>query len=640
MLLRTSILAGAAVVWLAGSVAAQQTRLSTLFASDNRGDAGGAVYFDIAASQPVLVWDFELNVTGAEGTPIQVGVFALPQGTSHVGNEELPAWAPLASDDGTARAAGLDRPSLVRLDAPILIAAGTRGLAIVVTGAGHAYTNGTGNNQSYGDGILSLSLGAASHVPFVGPIFAPRVWNGSVGYTLAQGVQPWFSVSARAGPSPLTVTFEDASFTDDPAGFSAWDWDIDSDGTYEYSGSSAQHTYATGGLYSITLRVTDSLHGGTPITRTDLIEVDPIAVDFDWNVVPGTATSLQFQDTSVPSPATWSWDFDGDGNADSTQQNPVFDYATPGIFRCTLTVATATNSAIRTKVVRVQTLPLPDFVDTYSYPIHTRGYWFQAPGRFSIVAVEVPDEIGAGLQNVAIYLLPSAPPAAPATFSGNLRFYVAGAVSGGQIRTAISFAPGEFVGVLGSTGDALDSHSSYGANNFITSLFGAPVTLRRLRSDANLVTSGGGAPLTSSGGSIARVELAITSATSEEYGLGTASGTGAAVPTLTTTALPMLGQVATLRYTQNDPAGIAAFLVAFGRGSTLTPYGELLVDPVSSFSLFLGTVLAGPGELSLTIPNQPAFQGAGPMCWQALFGIPGAPNVIAFTNAVEWYFGR
>ena len=51
---------------------------------------------------------------------------------------------------------------------------------MVASGSAHDYTNGTGTNQSYtsGDGVLALSLGSASNVPFSPLAFSPRVWNG------------------------------------------------------------------------------------------------------------------------------------------------------------------------------------------------------------------------------------------------------------------------------------------------------------------------------------------------------------------------------------------------------------------------------------------------------------------------------
>ncbi|MFO1053538.1 MAG: PKD domain-containing protein [Planctomycetota bacterium] len=631
------LLASAAL--LALPLAAQQSRLATVFASDNGGSDGGAVYLDATVQQPILVQDVEINVGGAPGVPLSVTVYGLPDGVRHLGNETTGAWIVLGVDDGTAVSAGLDRPSRVPLLAPFELGIGTRGIAIVVSGAGHRYTNGNGTNQSYSDAVLGLTLGAASNQPFTGPVFTPRVWNGSIGYAPVQGVQPWFYVTARRGPSPFTVTMFDRSSTTAPGGIVSYDWDVDSDGIYDYSGPSATHTYTTGGHYDITLRITDGTFGATTLTRQRIVEVDPILADFTTTPVPGVPLQFQFTDASQPAPSTWAWDFDGDGQVDSTQQNPVFDYPSPGVFRCVLQVSSATNTATATRVVRVQTVPLPSFTGTYSFPTSTRGLWFRAPARFSIVGLEVPDEFGHGLQNVAVYRLPSAPPAAPGAIAGELRFLATGVQSGQQIRTAISFAAGDFVGVLGTAGDANESYSSYGVGAFVSDLLGTPITLSRLAAESNLVTSGGGAPLSGGVGPLGRVELAITSSTSSNYGTGTASGTGAAAPTLATTRMPMLGRTARVAFDQHDNGAIGAMLIAFGRGSVITPFGELLLDPATMFSFPIGPVANGQGVFDLQVPNVPSLQGAGPVCMQAIFAVIGAPNPVTFSDAVEWYLG-
>jgi PKD repeat protein len=52
--------------------------------------------------------------------------------------------------------------------------------------------------------------------------------------------------------------------------------------------------------------------------------------------------AVSFTDASTNLPTSWAWDFDNDGTVDSTNQNPVFSYATPGTYTVKLT---ASNSA-------------------------------------------------------------------------------------------------------------------------------------------------------------------------------------------------------------------------------------------------------------------------------------------------------
>ncbi len=111
-----------------------------------------------------------------------VTVWVLP-GTTSVGNEtNMGLWTQVATGSGTGAGVGL--PTHVNLSNPISLNAGTLyGIAILADSSfGFTYTNGTGANQTYSDGNLSLALGSATNVPFTAPVFSPRVWNGTIYY--------------------------------------------------------------------------------------------------------------------------------------------------------------------------------------------------------------------------------------------------------------------------------------------------------------------------------------------------------------------------------------------------------------------------------------------------------------------------
>ncbi|MBI5853123.1 MAG: hypothetical protein HZB39_19100 [Planctomycetes bacterium] len=641
MIRRLLYLAAAAVLGSGAPLVCQQQRLATLFASDNVGADGGAVYFDLSAGQPVLLQELEVNVDAPIGTPLQVTVHALPSGTGYAGNEPSGAWTTVAVDDGTARSFGVDRPSRVPLLAQHLLLAGTQGIAVVVRGAAQRYTNGTGVNQSYSDGVITLTLGSASPAPFQSPVFAPRVWNGSVGYTPFTGLHPDFHATPTAGPAPLAVTLVDSSFTIDPAGLTSIEWDVDGDGTFDYSGATAQHTFANAGRHSITLKVVDSIHGAVTLTRTEYVVVGAVAPRFTWQPAGTSPTAIQFLDGTVPTPTAWAWDFDADGNVDSTQQNPLFAYQRPGMWRCRLSVTSPAGSFVVEDDVPVQTLPLPSFTTSYSFPTNVRGFWFRAPRSFSIVAARVPNEAGLTLQNAAIYRLASAPPFAPATLVSQPSFLALGVPAGVEIPVpfALSFAAGDYVGVLGAMGDATTTVNSYGTAPFATTLLGAPLVLGRLSADVNLVASNGIAPLATGTGPLGRVELAVTPAIASTYGAGTASGSGAPAPSLAPGSAPMLGTNGVLRITQSDGNAFGAMLGAFARGLLPTPFGDVLVDPVTLFPLDIGPLPIGTSTTSVPIPNVLSLQGAGPVVWQAVIVAPGSPNLLSLSNAVEWYLG-
>ena len=153
-LLTLAVLSGAFTGTFTGATTAQPVAtncVETLFAANNGGDMGGAVYFDITVTQSISFSGVLMNTT--ERPPVGLTVFTT-RGT-YVGQENN-------------------------------MAPGAYGMALMAdnfsTGVqvGHDTTNGNGANQSYisTDTIVVLSLGAATNVPFTGNIFNPRVWNG------------------------------------------------------------------------------------------------------------------------------------------------------------------------------------------------------------------------------------------------------------------------------------------------------------------------------------------------------------------------------------------------------------------------------------------------------------------------------
>ena len=102
------------------------------------------------------------------------------------------------------------------------------------------------------------------------------------------------TVTPDSGSHPLTVTL-DASASSDPDGSIVnYEWDFDGDGVYDGygSGSTTDHTYTTGGVYTAKVRVTDN--AGAQDTATDTVDVNysftPVAVDTAGSV--GFYTSL------------------------------------------------------------------------------------------------------------------------------------------------------------------------------------------------------------------------------------------------------------------------------------------------------------------------------------------------------------
>ena len=168
---------------------AYSASITTLFASNNGGAFGGAVYFDLTTMGNALtITGFETNVTGTDVT-FGFEVYTTPGGS--VGNEaNMGVWTSVATGIGTTMPD--DTPSPIVLDNTFQLAANTTyGIAILLYGiVKHEYTIGNGGNQNYSNGDLSLAFGSASNSPFTEHIYNPRVWNGTIIYEVGNTSNP------------------------------------------------------------------------------------------------------------------------------------------------------------------------------------------------------------------------------------------------------------------------------------------------------------------------------------------------------------------------------------------------------------------------------------------------------------------
>ena len=180
---------------LAAPVAtAEAGAITTLFARNNGGSNGGAVYFDLSIGpNDLLVTGFDTNTLDLVAFTAD---FYTTPGTAFGNETNAAAWTLVATGTGTG--AGANLPSSITLNTSFLLSANTTyGLAIVVSAAiGHDYTNGNGTNQVYSNADLTLTAGSATNDPFTGGAFNPRVWNGTIYYE----VQPTAAV-----PEPTSL---------------------------------------------------------------------------------------------------------------------------------------------------------------------------------------------------------------------------------------------------------------------------------------------------------------------------------------------------------------------------------------------------------------------------------------------------
>ncbi len=159
--------------------------LTTLFASDNGGAPSGGIYFDLDAvgqdNVTITSWDTNLDASFTG----DVSIWYRP-GTYSGFETSSAGWILVGTATGVT-SAGNDVPTPLNVGPLVIPAGSTYGIAISLTstsGGGHLYTNGTGANQVYNDGVLELRAGSATNTAFSSAdgFFTPRVWNGTVHY--------------------------------------------------------------------------------------------------------------------------------------------------------------------------------------------------------------------------------------------------------------------------------------------------------------------------------------------------------------------------------------------------------------------------------------------------------------------------
>ncbi len=155
---------------------------------------------------------------------------------------------------------------------------------------------------------------------------------------------------------PLDVTFTDTS-TGTPT---SWAWTF-GDGQTSTSQTPPVHTYASTGVYSVTLTVTNAA-GSSTASRTINAAVacpSPTAV-FTVSPSSGKKKQASFVVTDASTNMTtsgcnntWSWNY-GDGSGNSSLQNPPgYVYNSAGTYSIQLTVSNLAGASTASRTVTV-----------------------------------------------------------------------------------------------------------------------------------------------------------------------------------------------------------------------------------------------------------------------------------------------
>ena len=171
----------------------------------------------------------------------------------------------------------------------------------------------------------------------------------------------------------LMVQFEDYSWPTP----TSWAWDF-GDGQTSTE-QNPQHLYAQTGQYFVTLTIFVAETNCTSTTSWE-IWVDNYNYEcqamFFWGQSWENPLSVEFYDNSWFVPGTWNWQF-GDGQY-SMEQNPVHNYAEPGIYEVTLTINGADSTCYDqyTEVIYLEEVPYGCWADFWWYQSGTSTVQF------------------------------------------------------------------------------------------------------------------------------------------------------------------------------------------------------------------------------------------------------------------------
>ncbi len=157
-----------------------------------------------------------------------------------------------------------------------------------------------------------------------------------------------------------------------------YEWDWDSDGTYDFFTTDpvTEYRFPTPGSHQVTLRVTDD-KGATATTSqvVGIAERKPPVAEFTFvPTSPSILDIVQFMDQSTDPDGTiqsWRWEF-GDGTT-STERNPTKKYSKKGTFMVKLMVTDDDGlTATTTKTLTMVNVP-PEALFTFSPSIPYAG---------------------------------------------------------------------------------------------------------------------------------------------------------------------------------------------------------------------------------------------------------------------------
>jgi PKD repeat protein len=138
------------------------------------------------------------------------------------------------------------------------------------------------------------------------------------------------------------------NFTSTSTNATFFDWDFGDGITSNLQNPS--HTYEIGGVYTVTLVVSNNCGDATRIVTINTVP----SPDFVAEPAVGCAPlNVEMNNLSTSNAISYTWQFPGASPSSSTQKNPTVVYNTPGNYTVTLTAFNAAGSAVLSKTAYI-----------------------------------------------------------------------------------------------------------------------------------------------------------------------------------------------------------------------------------------------------------------------------------------------